>query len=158
MPQNRQASRILRRFQSIFRRPSAHIRDFAAKLKFHASLGRKGERAARRYLRRLGYFILEHNWRCEGGEVDIIAARERKVFFFEVKTRSAETVLNFGAGEAVDKEKVRRIMKAADDFLYKEKLRLKRARLKHCKFEIIEVTYRRGWVWGFLTMPNVRIL
>ena len=37
-------------------------------------LGREGEQAAVSYLLDHGYRILDRNWRCDGGEIDIVAA------------------------------------------------------------------------------------
>lgn len=51
-------------------------------------LGRKGERAACRFLERKGYEILERNWNCPFGEADIICSDGDSVHFVEVKTRS----------------------------------------------------------------------
>jgi putative endonuclease len=51
------------------------------------ALGEGGENAAARYLRGLGYRIIERNFECELGEVDIIARDGRTLVFVEVKTR-----------------------------------------------------------------------
>lgn len=50
-------------------------------------LGRMGECAARIFLERKGYEILETNWTCFAGEADIIALDEDVLCFVEVKTR-----------------------------------------------------------------------
>ena len=54
------------------------------------TLGARGERAAERFLRRLGYRVIGRNWRCDGGEVDLIARDGRWLVFVEVKTRQAD--------------------------------------------------------------------
>ncbi len=51
-------------------------------------LGEKGERAARQYLERRGFEIIDANWTCGFGEVDIVAIDEETLVFVEVKTRS----------------------------------------------------------------------
>jgi len=51
-------------------------------------LGRAGEDVAARHLRDAGYRILERNWRCRFGEIDLIAGRGELTVFVEVKTRS----------------------------------------------------------------------
>lgn len=51
-------------------------------------LGRRGEEAACELLRRKGYIILERNWSCPAGEVDIIALDDGCIVFVEVKTRT----------------------------------------------------------------------
>lgn len=50
-------------------------------------LGQRGEDAAVAYLERTGYEIVERNWRCQAGEVDIVALDERVLVLCEVKTR-----------------------------------------------------------------------
>lgn len=52
-------------------------------------LGRFGEQAAAVYLRRAGYLILAHNWRCARGEIDLVARLGDQIVFVEVRTRRA---------------------------------------------------------------------
>ena len=52
------------------------------------ALGREGERVAERYLKKKGYTLVERNYRCRGGEVDLIVLDRRVVVFVEVKTRT----------------------------------------------------------------------
>jgi putative endonuclease len=52
-------------------------------------LGRTGEQAAADHLRRLGYEIVERNYRTRWGELDIVARAGRTLAFCEVKTRRA---------------------------------------------------------------------
>ena len=66
-------------------------------------IGRKGEAAAARYLQYVGYEIVDRNWSCPAGEVDIVARDGDVLVFCEVKTR---TNINKGfPSEAVDAEK-----------------------------------------------------
>jgi putative endonuclease len=51
-------------------------------------LGRRGEAAAAEYLTALGYRILDRNWRCPSGEIDIVALDGTELVIVEVKTRS----------------------------------------------------------------------
>lgn len=53
----------------------------------HISLGRRGEDAAAEYLAELGWTILDRNWRCRDGELDIVAHDGRRHVVCEVKTR-----------------------------------------------------------------------
>lgn len=48
--------------------------------------GRAGEEETARYLGLLGYQVLDRNWRCPGGEIDIVARKGDRVFFIEVKS------------------------------------------------------------------------
>jgi putative endonuclease len=51
-------------------------------------LGRRGEQAAADYLEAGGFRILERNWRCADGEIDIVAVDRHTFVVCEVKTRS----------------------------------------------------------------------
>lgn len=74
-------------------------------------LGRDGEDAAADHLRRLGLAIVERNWRCRHGEIDIVARDGRTTVFVEVKTRS--TVTYGHPFEAITREKMRRLRRLA---------------------------------------------
>lgn len=70
-------------------------------------LGRAGEQRAVEHLLDLGYTILDRNWRCAQGELDIVALRGGCLAFVEVKTRRSE---RYGHPfEAVDARKRRRM-------------------------------------------------
>ena len=74
-------------------------------------LGRAGEERAAAYLRGRGYDVLDRNWRCPAGEIDIVAAKAGVLRVIEVKTR---TSLRFGHPfEALDDRKVRRLWRLA---------------------------------------------
>jgi putative endonuclease len=53
-------------------------------------LGRRGEALASAELARQGYEIVARNWRCQVGEVDIVARRSGALHFFEVRTRRGQ--------------------------------------------------------------------
>jgi putative endonuclease len=75
------------------------------------TLGRDGEDAVASYLTRSGYEILDRNWRCAQGEVDIVALDESEIVVVEVKTRTSEL---FGHPfEAVDERKRSRLWRLA---------------------------------------------
>lgn len=74
-------------------------------------LGRWGERKAAVHLQVAGYVILEQNFRCRAGEIDIIAERNNTLCFIEVKTR---TSMDFGLPcQAVGYGKQNRIRRVA---------------------------------------------
>ena len=52
------------------------------------SLGAWGEAVAARHLERLGMSVLDRNWRCREGEIDIVALDGRTVVFIEVRSRT----------------------------------------------------------------------
>ena len=74
-------------------------------------LGRRGEAAAARYLEHMGYDILDMNWQCPAGEVDIVAQDIDALVFCEVKTRTS--IEKGFPSEAVDEEKRARYEKIA---------------------------------------------
>lgn len=53
--------------------------------------GARGERLAVQHLERAGYRVLERNFRCSRGELDVVAADHRSLVFCEVKTRIGGT-------------------------------------------------------------------
>ena len=71
------------------------------------AVGAYGERVAARALGDAGLSIIERNWRCPTGEIDIVALEGPTLVFCEVKTRRGEA---FGTPlAAVDPGKVRRL-------------------------------------------------
>jgi putative endonuclease len=54
------------------------------------ALGQRGENVAARYLRNSGYTIIVRNFRCNLGEIDIIAKDGKTLVFVEVKTRTVD--------------------------------------------------------------------
>ena len=78
-------------------------------------LGDSGERHARRHLEAKGYAFVAANWRCPGGELDLIMRDRDEVVFVEVKTRHGEQMGR--AEEAVSAAKGRRLLAAAEWFL-----------------------------------------
>jgi putative endonuclease len=74
-------------------------------------LGRQGEQLASEYLAKAGLMILERNWSCSQGEIDIVAADERVLVICEVKTRSD---VRFGTPlEAITRRKAHRLRRLA---------------------------------------------
>jgi putative endonuclease len=75
------------------------------------SLGRWGERIAERYLTRRGLKVLERNWRCRLGEIDLVLREDDTLVVCEVKTRRG---LDFGHPlAAVDDVKAERLSSLA---------------------------------------------
>ena len=98
--------------------------------------GSWGEDRAARYLRLHGYRIVERNFRCRQGEIDIIARKGEIVAFVEVKQRKNA---DFGeAREFVTYAKQRRIIAAAELWLLKTRCGLQP------RFDVIEVYAPEG--------------
>lgn len=79
------------------------------------AVGRYGEDVAVRHLQDAGLEVIDRNWRCARGELDIVARDGGILVFCEVKTRSS---LDFGTpAEAVGPVKARRIRALACQWL-----------------------------------------
>jgi putative endonuclease len=74
-------------------------------------LGRRGEQLAVEHLQRAGLRILDRNWRCADGEIDIVAAERRALVVCEVKTRSG--VRDGTPLEAITRQKRNRLRRLA---------------------------------------------
>jgi putative endonuclease len=78
-------------------------------------LGRRGEELAAAALTRRGYHIVARNWRCQTGEVDVVAHRDEVWTFFEVRTRRGR---EFGTPEeSLTPAKQRRMIDVARMYL-----------------------------------------
>jgi putative endonuclease len=78
-------------------------------------LGRRGEQAAVEYLEQAGLRILDRNWRCAAGEIDIVAAERQVLVICEVKTRSST---RYGTPlEAISRSKRARLRRLAIQWL-----------------------------------------
>ncbi len=78
-------------------------------------LGRTGERLAAEELTRQGYAIIERNFRCRHGEIDLIAEDANDLIFIEVKTRRGNS---YGLPEeAVTLRKQQKLVQVATYYL-----------------------------------------
>lgn len=95
-------------------------------------LGKIGEDIAANYLMRLGYKIIERNFECKQGEIDIIALHKEELVFIEVKTR---TNTFYGeASESVNKFKIKHLLNSIKYYIYKRNLQD-----EYIRIDIIEV-------------------
>ena len=90
--------------------------------------GKGFEDIACEYLTSLGYKILHRNFHCRGGEIDIIALDGNVLVFVEVKG----TTTKLNPAERIDRRKLKRIYKCAEEFLLK-------APAKECRVDAILV-------------------
>ena len=101
------------------------------------ALGERGEALAAQWYEAAGYEILDRNWRCRAGELDLILGRGRALVFCEVKTRSSK---RFGAPiEAITREKSQRIRRLAALWLSESQLRG-----RDLRFDVASVMVERG--------------
>ncbi|MDP5225583.1 MULTISPECIES: YraN family protein [Arthrobacter] len=90
-------------------------------------LGRRGEELAAEFLEDQGIRVVEQNWRCAAGELDIVAVDGDTLVVAEVKTRSS---LDYGHPfEALTDRKVARLHHLAGRWAGEHSLRLPRRRL-----------------------------
>jgi putative endonuclease len=81
----------------------------------NGALGAYGERVAERYLAELGMVVLDRNWRCETGELDLVLRDGDVLVFCEVKTRRGTA---YGHPlEAVGRVKTDRLVQLADRWI-----------------------------------------
>ena len=115
------------------------------KTPFTWSLGKRGERAAEEYLHRQGYKILERNYRCKIGEIDLIAEKDGRICFVEVKTRRSS---HYGPPEeSVHLLKQKKIARAAEWYL-----KANRAMDHAVSFEVAAVDWCEG------QEPTIRVI
>lgn len=101
-------------------------------------LGRRGEDAAARYLRKLRYTIVARGHRDNIGEIDLIAVDGRTIVFIEVKTRTTHDAGH--PADAVDEAKQQRLTRLALSYMKRHDLLEYPAR-----FDVIAVTWpQRG--------------
>ena len=96
-------------------------------------VGGRQEEAAAAYLANLGYRLVERNYRCARGEIDLICRHGRYLVFVEVKYRADE-----GKGspfEAVDSRKQGRIRPTAEYYLYSHGL----PEDTPCRFDVVGI-------------------
>ena len=102
------------------------------------ALGAAGEDAVARWYAAAGYQIVDRNWRCREGELDLVVARDGVLAFCEVKTRRG---IGFGAPvEAVTAAKQQRIRGLALQWLGAHPDR----RARDLRFDVASVLATRG--------------
>ncbi|MBR1731863.1 MAG: YraN family protein [Ruminococcus sp.] len=94
-------------------------------------LGKKGEKAVVKYLKKNKYEIIYTNYSITLGEIDIIAEKGKYIAFVEVKTRTEGQMLK--PSLSVDKKKRRRIFAASNTYMSKYKIK------KQPRYDIAEV-------------------
>lgn len=102
-------------------------------------IGKFGEDEAVKYLEQKEYKILDRNFSCKRGEIDIIALDKDEIVFIEIKARIS---LKYGLpSEAVTKNKLKHIYKTAEYYLYTRNLLNENTRI-----DVIEVYIKNNQV------------
>ena len=109
-------------------------------------LGKDGEQAAVDYLESCGFRILDRNWRCAEGEIDIVAVERHTFVVCEVKTRSGT---RYGTPlEAVGRAKRNRLRRLAVRWLTAHGVRFDQIRI-----DVIGLLYEGT---GGFTIQHIR--
>jgi putative endonuclease len=109
-------------------------------------LGRSGEQAAAEYLESCGLRILDRNWRCAHGEIDIVAVERRALVVCEVKSRTGP---GYGSPlEAVGRAKRSRLRKLAILWLNAHGIRFDQVRI-----DVVGLVYEGT---GGFTIEHIR--
>ncbi len=95
-------------------------------------IGQKGESAAAEYLKKLGWKVLERNYRTSRGEIDLIAKDGDVLIFVEVKNYSCRSF--YLPSFSIDKNKRQCIIKAARTYLFKKNIRN-----MNCRFDAVTI-------------------
>jgi putative endonuclease len=94
-----------------------------------SEVGQIGEETAAKYLKKMGYKILDRNWKnpfgYRLGEIDIIAREKKEIIFVEVKTRAADNCnqLNVLPEEQINRSKLHKLERIASCYLNVKRLK-----------------------------------
>ena len=94
------------------------------------SKGKRAEEISAHFLEKNGLKILDRNYHCRGGEIDLICKEKQTFVFVEVRLR--QSLAYGGAGESIDLPKQRKIILAATHYLQQHHLWD-----KSCRFDCI---------------------
>lgn len=103
----------------------------------HNDLGNLGENLAIEYLQKRNYEILDRNYHCRFGEIDIICRKDNVIIFAEVKTRKNNFFIS--PLEAVNQKKIEKIILTAQDYIslnYHKDLSY--------RFDVLDIIIKKG--------------
>jgi putative endonuclease len=93
--------------------------------------GQAGEQRALQHLTRHGLTLVEANYQCKSGEIDLILRDGEVLVFVEVRQRASRT--HGGAAASITPAKVRRVVRAAQTYL------LRFARVPPCRIDVVAI-------------------
>ena len=109
--------------------------------------GNHGETLAATYLQQNGYTLLEKNWRFRYWEVDLIASKNKRLHFFEVKTRTA---LSYGLPEeSISRRKMDSLKNAAEEYQYRH------PEWQYIQFDVLSILLLPGRAPDFFLIEDV---
>lgn len=101
--------------------------------KTRQAIGKHAEQLAETYLNKHGLRLLQRNYRCRGGEIDLIMTDNGTLVFVEVRYRKHQ--MFGGAAASVDRRKQQRLQLAARHYLQQH-----RAENRVCRFDVIAIS------------------
>ena len=110
--------------------------DSSDQLSADLQIGKRGEVEAARYLQKEGYHILNRNWKCSIGEMDIVCRKDGIHVFVEVKTSLKQGVIS--PEYRVNHAKRRKLQSLAKYYLKHV------ANVDQCRFDVIAVWWEEG--------------
>jgi putative endonuclease len=113
----------------------------------HNDLGKEGEQMAIKWLKDRGYEILHINWRYSYYELDIVAKKNDKLHFVEVKARKNDKYGN--PEDSVTKTKFKRLQQAADQFLFLN------PGYKWIQYDVLAITLDKGGETEYFLLEDV---
>ncbi len=114
---------------------------------WNKTTGNKGEELAANYLSEKGYVIIERNWRFRHAEVDIIASKNNRLHFFEIKTRTTD---KYGKPEeSMSHKKMNMLKTAAEEYQYKN------PQWKYLQFDVLAITITNGIPTEYFLIEDV---
>ena len=105
---------------------------------FHLRLGQRAERSARDYLIRKGLRLIEGNYRCRFGEIDLIMVDGEYLVFVEVRYRSSDRF--GGALASIDARKQYRLRASAEHYRQGNRTLADRP----CRFDVVSIDHQQG--------------
>lgn len=91
------------------------------------------EKEAALHIKKFGFDIVQKNYQCKLGEIDIIAKKDDCLVFFEVRHRKQKKF--GGALESVDSKKQQKLIKTASYYLQQKQL----TNRIQCRFDVIAI-------------------
>ncbi|WP_408635047.1 YraN family protein [Paenibacillus phocaensis] len=100
--------------------------------------GRKAEQVACEHLLSQGFILLEQNWRCRTGEIDIIARQGNTLVIVEVRSRSQQAAAFGTPAESITARKIKQVRDTAAVYLHRTG-----QSDANIRFDVIAVTFGR---------------
>ncbi|MHA0855945.1 YraN family protein [Paenibacillus sp. CMAA1364] len=97
--------------------------------------GAAGEEHAAIYLEEQGYKIVDRNWRCRSGEIDIVARKEDSLIIVEVRSQSGRSRFGIPA-ESVNTRKINQVRQTTEVYLLYKKMNIASVRVR---FDVIAI-------------------